>query len=135
MPYSSKKLQHADSLADKYQESFGGKYSSEDSFTGGESFNLKGMWDSIVLSRKRLGILLLVCVIIGMITLIKFKPKFIMTTPKTFEEKEKIDILAVTKYSFIIGFILSVVIFAASYRFPFIKNVLFKEEDCELCQA
>ncbi|MDD4931433.1 MAG: hypothetical protein PHG66_04810 [Candidatus Colwellbacteria bacterium] len=137
MSYSSKKLQDVDTLADKYQESFGGKYSPGDSSSsfGFSSINLKGVWNLIVLSRARLGILIGACFLLGMIILIKTKAKFIMTKPRTLGEHEKIDTTNLLKYSFIIGFVLSVIIFALSYKFPFIKKILFKEEDCDLCNA
>lgn len=133
MSYSSKKLRDADTLADEYQASFGGKYSPGDSSFA--SINLKGVWNLIVLSRVRLGILLGVCFILGMVILVRTKAKFIMTKPRSLGEQEKIDMTNLLKYSFIIGFVLSVIIFALSYKFPFIKKILFKEEDCELCNA
>lgn len=134
MPYSSKKLQDADTLADKYQASFGGKYSPGDSSTGFSSFDLKGVWNLIVLSRNRLGILLGVSFLLTMLMLIKYKAKVVMKRQSIIED-EKIDILLLIKYSFIIGFIISCIIFGLSYKFPFIKKILFKEEDCDLCQA
>lgn len=89
----------------------------------------------IVLSRIRLGILMGVCFLIGMVILVKTKVKFIMTKPRSLGEQEKINVTNLLKYSFIIGFVMSVVIFALSYKFPFIKKILFKEEDCDLCNA
>lgn len=138
MAHSSKKLQDADILADEYQASFGGKYSTgmfgnfSDSLS---SINLKGIWDLIVLSRVRLGILFAISFFLSMIILIKSKAGFVMTKKISIDIPQKIDKINLIKYSFIFGFILSIIVFALSYKFPFIKKILFKEEDCELCQA
>lgn len=137
MSYSSKNLQEADTLAEKYQSSFGGKYSPEkkSSFSDITSFNFKGLWDLLVLSRMRLGILLGSFFIISMIMLTKYKPKFVVKRKSIMDNPEAIDTLELVKYSFIFGFVFSVVVVGLSYKFPFIKSILFKEEDCELCQA
>lgn len=135
MSVSSKKLQDADTLADKYKASFGDKYSSEDSSSMFSSFNLKGMWNLILLSRKRLAILLGVSFVLSMLILIKWKPNFILVKKQNINESDKIDIWQLLKYSFIFGFLMSCLIFGLSYKVPFIKNIIFKEEDCELCQS
>ena len=137
MVYSSKNLQDADTLAEKYQSSFGGKYSPEKKTPSGDitSFNFKGLWDLIVLSRMRLGILLGLCFIISMIMLTKYKPTFVIKRRTIMDNPESIDTLELVNYSFIFGFVFSVIFVGLSYKFPFIKNILFKEEDCDVCRA
>lgn len=137
MSYSSKNLRDADALADDYQASFGGKYSPGESSSFGNigSFNVKGMWNLILLSRIRLSILFGVCFVVSMMILNKIAPQCILNRRRSIDEEDTVDTLLLIKYSLMLGFILSVVIFALSYKFPFIKNILFKEEDCELCKA
>ena len=131
MSYSSKKLQDADILTDKYQASFGGKYSPDET----SSINLKGVWNLIVLSRIRLGILFGVSFILSLCIVVKYKARFVMTKKRSIGEQEKINITNLLKYSFIFGILLSSIVFGLSYKFPFIKKILFREEDCELCNA
>ena len=137
MSYSSKNLRDADALADDYQTSFEGKYSPDENYSFGSigSFNVKGMWNLIVLSRIRLSILFGVCFVVSMMILNKIAPQCILNRRRSIEEEDTVDTLLLIKYSLMMGFVLSVVIFALSYKFPFIKSILFKEEDCELCKA
>jgi len=136
MSYSSKKIRDADTLVDEYQASFGGKYSPDESSSNGFSLsNLKGVWKLIVSSRIRLGILMGGCFLIAMIILYKTKAKFVMTKQRSIGEKEKIDNINLLKYSFMIGFVMSCIVFGLSYKVPFIKKNLFKEEDCDLCMG
>jgi hypothetical protein len=133
MPHSSKKLRDADTLADKYQTSFGGKYSPENKSPSLSSKKIKMLWNLIVLSRLRLGVLMVICFLLVTLTLIKTKASFIMSRPKSILEDSKIDYTKLFKYSSILSIGGFIVIFGLSYKVPLIKGMLFKEEDCDLC--
>jgi hypothetical protein len=137
MSFSSRHLKEADELADSYSRSFGGKYSSSESssFFGGGSFNFENMWKLIMLSKFRLAVLLGVCTVVILLLLMKTKPNMIMNRKMGIREPDTINHFKLIKYSFLFGFILSVCVFALSYKLPFIKKLLFREEDCDLCRA
>jgi len=137
----SKKLRDADSLFDKYQSSFGGKYSpnySEDY----NRFTLEEALKTIKESQKRLGILFILCFIVSLFLLCKIKPSFIMKKRTNISDSiiyksnisDSKDKFALVKYSLLFSLILWCVIFGLSYKFPLIKRCIIGEEECNLCK-
>jgi hypothetical protein len=139
----SKKLRDADSLFDKYQSSFGGKYSpNSPNYSEDSKFSLEDTLKKIKESQKRLGILFIVCFIVSLFLLCKLNPSFIMKKRSNLLEsdiyKSNIsdtkDKFALIKYSLLFALILWCTIFGLSYKFPLIKRCILGDEECNLCK-
>ena len=137
MVYSSKKIREANNLENKYNEFDKDKYSSPSSARSQSDDNFKTdeLWNKITASQKRLGIIFSLCVLLAGLGLYKFTPKFIIKRRKSIMDEDTISNWLLLKYSFIIGVGLFIAIFISSYKFPIVKNILFSEEDCDVCKA
>jgi len=132
MPSLSKKLRDADILTNEFNNTFRGKYSPSGN---SEKFNVSELCSLISTHRFRLGIMVGICFLSTILLLSKIKPKMIMSTKISFQDRDTVDTWKLIKWSVIFTGLLAVSIFIASYRFPMLKKLLFKSEDCDtVCQ-
>lgn len=129
---TSKKISEAEKLHNDYRSYFGGKYSASKS----KSLNSdnKTIWTILKMSKCRLIMLFGVWFVIVMFILYKYKPKYVLQPKKTYGEMDKISMYNLFKYSFGIAVFLFVVSLFLAYRYPKLKSIIFKADECGMCR-
>jgi hypothetical protein len=142
----NKKLQDVDDIKTNYQNDFGSKYlpeyqNKDDTKQNKTSImnNVKEMISVFILSKNKLLVILLLCLLLTMYVLYTIKPKWIMNTNDT-NNTNIINNYRLISYSLVIGVSLSIFILSIIYyKFPIqYKNMLFtmkndSESNCSVC--
>lgn len=123
-PRSSKKIYEAEKLNRDYQNYFG-------SYSASRSPGINSIIKSVTAAKKRMLILLGICVVVAMFGLYRSRPKWIMKHRRTYEEPDRISLYYLFLYSVFIGLFLAVIVVLAAQKFPKLRSLLFK--DCDLC--
>lgn len=131
---SYKKIHEAEKLHQDYRNYFGSRYSASRSPSSDDINSIGGILKIIVSSKCRLFILFCICVVVSMYILYSSKPRWVMNKKKSYDEQNKISIYYLFMYSILFGLILSICVSMLAYKFPNLKPLLFKSDDCDLCK-